>query len=225
MSKAERGFALADGKLSKPSKAQPVFLDRGMSVAEGFETIVAACLRHFRLNEPLVVDFRNIEGLHQARVAMRRLRSALALFRQAVCDQECGQLEDELNWFTAELGDARNLDVYLERSLTQDQRLFLEAQRENAYDLAIAAMESARFRRLMLDLVGWAAAGQWRGKSCTTKPLKPFMDRRIGRASCRESVDLGGRRIIKKKKKEKNIKTLRRRQELSATMIKDTLPT
>src|SRR5438309_12124827 len=36
---------------------------------------------------------------------------------------------------------------------------------------------------------------------------KPMRTREIGRASCRESVDLGGRRIIEKKKKEtKNIK-------------------
>src|SRR6266566_8630784 len=31
-------------------------------------------------------------------------------------------------------------------------------------------------------------------------------DRKIGRASCRKSVDLGGRRIIKKKKKRKKKK-------------------
>src|SRR5260221_12218827 len=35
---------------------------------------------------------------------------------------------------------------------------------------------------------------------------RPVGEREIGRASCRESVDLGGRRIIKKKKK-KNIVT------------------
>jgi len=98
-----------------------------------------------------------------------------------VRDREFEQIEDELSWFMAELGDGRNLDVYLERNLTRDQRLFLEEQREKAYDLAIAAMESARFRRLMLDLVGWAAAGQWRGKSCATQALAPFMNRRIDR--------------------------------------------
>src|SRR6266487_5480992 len=32
---------------------------------------------------------------------------------------------------------------------------------------------------------------------------RPIADQEIGRASCRESVDLGGRRIIKKKKKKK----------------------
>jgi inorganic triphosphatase YgiF len=181
MSKAERGFALADGSLFGPTKAEAVKLARGMNVAEGFETVVFACLRHFRLNEPLVIESRHIEGLHQARVAMRRLRSAFALFRPVVHDQECERIEDELRWFAAELGDARNLDVYLERDLSEDQRRFVEERRERAYDLAIAAMESTRFRRLMLDLSGWAATGDWRAKSRAAKPLERFVDRRIDR--------------------------------------------
>jgi inorganic triphosphatase YgiF len=181
VSKAERGFALADGKLSQPTKAEPVKVHRDTSVAEGFETIVSACLRHFRLNEPLVIESRHVEGLHQARVAMRRLRSAFALFRPIMNDCEFARIQDELRWFTAELGDARNLDVYLERNLTDDQRCFVEERREKAYDNAIAAIDSARFRRLMLDLVGWTAAGEWRETSRAAKPLEPFMNRRIDR--------------------------------------------
>lgn len=181
MSKAERGFALADGRLSEPTKGQPVALHPGLSVAEGFEIIVSACLRHFRLNEPLVIESRNIEALHQIRVAMRRLRSAIALFRPVVGDRECKRIEDELRWFTAELGDARNLDVYLRRDVREDQRCFVEERRQKAYDLAIAALESPRFRRLMLDLVAWSAAGRWRDSCNAGAQLELFVDRRIDR--------------------------------------------
>ena len=181
MSKAERGFALADGRLSEPTKAEPVAVRPGLSVAEGFQAIVSACLRHFRLNEPLVIESRNVEALHQARVAMRRLRSAFALFRPIVSDRECKRIEEELRWFAAELGDARNLDVYLQRDLTEDQRHFVEERREMAYDFAIAALESPRFRRVMLDLVAWSAAGSWRGSHSAGARLEPFVDRRIDR--------------------------------------------
>lgn len=181
MSKAERGFALADGRLSEPTKAEPVAVHPGLSVAEGFAMIVSACLRHFRRNEPLVIESRNIEALHQIRVAMRRLRSAFALFRPVVCDRECKRIEDELRWFAAELGDARNLDVYLRRDLNEDQRCFVEERRQKAYDLAIAALESPRFRRVMLDLVTWSAAGWWRDSRDAAAPLEPFVDRRIDR--------------------------------------------
>jgi CHAD domain-containing protein len=149
-----------------------------MCVADGFETIVSACLRHFRLNEPPVIESRLVEGLHQARVAMRRLRSAISLFRPVIADPEFERIQDELRWFTAELGDARNLDVYLERDLSQDQRLFVEERREKAYDNAITAIDSDRLRRLMLDIAGWAATGQWRASSRAAKPLRPFIDRR-----------------------------------------------
>jgi CHAD domain-containing protein len=176
----------------RPVKADPILLREAMSVAEGFETIATACLRHFRLNEPLVVESKDVEGLHQARVSMRRLRSALALFRPTLRDQKRDRIEEELDWFSAQLGDARNLDVYLERCLSPDQRLLVEEQREKAYDLAIAATKSARFRRLMHDLAGWSAAGQWRESARAEKALAPFMNRRIDKlwSKVRKSDDV-----------------------------------
>jgi inorganic triphosphatase YgiF len=181
LSKAERGFALADGTLGKVTKAEQVPVRREMCVAEGFATIVMACLRHFRLNEPLVIELRTAEALHQARVAMRRLRSALSLFRSAVNDADFGRIRDELRWFTGELGDARNLDVYLKRDLPEVERETLEAKREHAYGHVAEAMNSQRFRTLMLDLVAWTALGKWRDHATAGKPLEPYVNRRIDR--------------------------------------------
>jgi triphosphatase len=192
MSKAERGFALADGKLGKVIKAEPVPVDADMTVAEGFATIVSACVRHFRLNEPLVIEDRRMEALHQSRVAMRRLRSALSLFRTAVADDRFEHIRDELRWFTNQLGDARNLDVYLQRDLPHDKRRPLERKREQAYDSVIAAMESQRFRQLMLDLIAWAALGDWRLHATAERELEPYMTKRIDRlwAKVDDSEDL-----------------------------------
>jgi inorganic triphosphatase YgiF len=181
LSKAERGFALADGRLGRVTKAEAVPVQPGMTVTEGFEAIVAACLRHFRLNEPLVIDRRTPDALHQSRVAMRRLRSALTLFRSAIVDDEYMHLREELRWFTGELGDARNLDVYLRREEGGDERDFLQDKRERAYDAVIEAMDSARFRTLMLDLVAWSALGEWRGHANAQMPLEPYVSRRIDR--------------------------------------------
>ncbi len=181
MSKAERGFALADGKLGKVAKAEGVPVRAEMNVGQGFATIVSVCLRHFRLNEPLVIEQRKSEALHQARVAMRRLRSALSLFRPAIADEEFERMRDELRWFTGELGDARNLDVYLQRDVAQEKRRRLEQKREEAYDQVIAAMESRRFRRLMLDLIAWAALGTWRGQALAQRHLEPYLNHRIDR--------------------------------------------
>ena len=180
MSKAERGFALADGAAGKASKAEPACLNADMNVAEGFHTIVMACIRHFRRNEPLVVEGRRAEALHQTRVAMRRLRSALSLFRTAIKGPEFERLREELRWFNSELGDARNLDVHLLRQQFDDEeQARLQERRETAYKWAIAAMESARFRGLMLDLVAWSALGKWRIGTRAQQPIQVYVNRRI----------------------------------------------
>jgi CHAD domain-containing protein len=152
-----------------------------MSVAQGFQAIVAACIRHFRLNEPLVIEQRDVEALHQARVAMRRLRSALSLFRPMVEGEDFERLRDELRWFTTELSEARNLDIILQFDFPQAERERLVSERERAYDAVIAAMESPRFRRLMLDLSSRVAGGDWRRGKKTSEPLARFAERRIDR--------------------------------------------
>jgi len=181
MSKAERGFALAHGRLGKVFKAEPVAVRPGMTVAEVFATIVSACVRHFRLNEPLVISKRSPEALHQSRVALRRLRAAFWLFRTATSDCEFVLLRDELRWFTRKLGDARNLDVFLQGEHTQSERRRLEHQREEAYDRVVEAMDSRRCRLLMLNLIGWSSLGEWRDQAIADRPIEPYVRRRIDR--------------------------------------------
>jgi inorganic triphosphatase YgiF len=168
LTKAERGYRLADGSAGKVLKAEPIELRPEMSAAEGFAAIAYACLRHFRLNEDLVVAKRDPGALHQARVAMRRLRSAFTLFRPAIADEAYQQLREEVRWFTDQLGDARNLDVLLKRFGSQKgneaERLKdrLGKEREAAYAQVLNALASERLRMLMIDLVGWIETGSWR---------------------------------------------------------------
>jgi inorganic triphosphatase YgiF len=181
LTKAERGFLVASDSLHRVHKAGSVHVRPDMSVAEAFETIVHACLKHYRLNEPLVIRECKAGALHQARVAMRRLRSAFTLFRPAVEDVEFQHLRDELRWFTAQLGDARNLDVYLERELEEEERADLIRKRERAYNQVVDAMNSHKFRRLMIDLVGWTAIGAWRSAKPARRPVETFANRRLDR--------------------------------------------
>lgn len=179
LTKAERGFLLSKGALDKISKAGPVSVKDSMTVAEAFELIVHDCLKHYRLNEPLVVRDRKAAALHQTRVAMRRLRSAFSLFRPAIEDVEFQHLRHEVRWFTGQLGDARNLDVYLERHLDEDERARLMRQREKAYEDVADAINSHKFRRLLVDLVGWTAIGSWRSGKLASRPVKSFASGRL----------------------------------------------
>ena len=181
LTKADRGFRLANNEHAKVQKAGSVRIDPDMTVGQAFDTIVHACLKHYRLNEPLVTHKSNASALHQARVAMRRLRSALSLFRPAVEDVEFQHLRHELRWFTAQLGDARNLDVYLQRDHPNDEREELILKRERAYGRVTDAMNSLKFRRLLIDLVGWSAIGAWRSGKLAQRPIHSFANRRLDR--------------------------------------------
>lgn len=200
LTKAERGYALANGASGKIAKAERIALHGRMTAAEGFAAIANACLRHFRLNEPLVAERQDPAALHQARVAMRRLRSAFTLFRPVIQDAEYARLREEVRWFTDQLGEARNLDVLLRRLPSKRGRAAsalrnrLEGARELAYTRVIETLDSRRLRRLMLDLVAWIETGRWRRDNKeAAEPLPDFAGRQLDKRW--RKVKRGGREI------------------------------
>ncbi|WP_287885960.1 CYTH and CHAD domain-containing protein [Paracoccus sp. (in: a-proteobacteria)] len=156
---AEHGFRLL-GPVLHMHKAAPVALRRDMVAADGFRLIGSACLRQFRLNEPLIGP-GNPEAVHQARVALRRLRSAFAICKPMLQDEKAGQLNRETRWLAGMLGEARDLDVLRMRCRSEALRARLEPARMAAYAQAQAALESRRARLLMLDLGEYLAIGPW----------------------------------------------------------------
>src|SRR5262249_19848235 len=77
LSKAQRGHRLVDGETEKAIKSAGVALGRRMSTAEGFRAVALACLRQIAANQSLVAQ-EDAEGVHQMRVGLRRLRTALS---------------------------------------------------------------------------------------------------------------------------------------------------
>ena len=197
-SKSERGYRLT-GPVSSTVKAEPVGLTDELSAAEAFRVIVRSCLRHYRLNEALLLIGRDADALHQARVALRRLRSAFSIFKPVVAGKRQLALRDELRWLAAELGRARNLDVLLGRSATGALHDRVAAAREAAYDRVHEVLGSARVRTLMLDLVEWTAIGDWLEvpdtEAARNQPARAFACTSLDRL--RRRVKKGGREIIR----------------------------
>lgn len=182
MSKSERGFALAEGTRAAPVKAARTMVHEEMSVAEGFSIIVTGCLKHLRMNEPLLIKEKDLEALHQLRVSVRRLRSALWLFRPAVWDQEFAGFDVQLRRFTRELGAARNIDVILAAIPSNDPaRGQLEDDRKRLYSKIIRKLDSRAFRLFVFDLLAWSQVGQWRDRKKSRAPLLPFSVKRLDR--------------------------------------------
>jgi CHAD domain-containing protein len=128
---------------------------------------------------------------------MRRLRSALSLFAPMVRnDSDFARLRQELRWFTGQLGEARNLDVFLKR-LEPDaaERPRLQAARDAHYGEIIKVLDSKRFRTLILDLLQWLLTGDWRTKRRAGKPLLAFTSKRIDRLW--QDIELRGRDLAR----------------------------
>jgi inorganic triphosphatase YgiF len=188
ISKSERGFRLLAGLSRRVQKAEKIRLRDTMSNGEAFAAIVQSCLRHFRLNEPLIARDMNALALHQARVAMRRLRSALTLFRPAVSDGELSSLRNQLRWFTDKLGEARNLDVLLAAKPIDGAdpepaiRKRLRRSRKEAYLKVQAALAEPRLAELILALVAWSESGGWREGETAREPVRRFAGEQLERS-------------------------------------------
>ena len=94
LSKDERGFRLR-GPVPSAAKAEPILLTSDTCALDAFLTIAGSCLRQFRLNEVLF-DRREGEVLHQARVSLRRLRSAFFSGGSKRSDSRRSALRDAL---------------------------------------------------------------------------------------------------------------------------------
>ena len=174
-SKAERGVRLARGEVATPVKSVSVDLRDDMRVEEGFAVIVQACLAQFQANLPGVLASDDIEYVHQARVALRRLRAALRLYRQecAVPDALMGGL----CVLAAALGPARDWDVLCSETLPaiaphyadEDAWYFgldkLEARRAEVRVAMRAAIRQEHPGAWLLAFQRWLLQQAWRDVS------------------------------------------------------------
>lgn len=102
-------------------------------------------------SDPVVRIGHDIEGVHQARVATRRLRSHLRTFHSLLDPTWSEPLRAELGWLGAELGAVRDADVLLDRLRNRIRRLD-EADQVAAQPLLDRlAHQQAEARAVLLD--------------------------------------------------------------------------
>ncbi len=220
LTKAERGYRLT-GPLATMARAEPVMLAADMTARQAFRSTVQSCVRQFRLNEALLLVDRNPGALHQARVAVRRLRSAFSIFRPLIRDAGT-DLRAGFRWLASELGEARNLDVLLERAKPGALQDRIAAAREAAYDRGGEVLALPRVRRLMLDLAEWTASGDWQSTADGHQPAREFAVRALDRFRRRvkkDGRDLAGADDEARHELRKDAKKLRYAAEFFASLF------
>jgi inorganic triphosphatase YgiF len=171
---AERGYSILAPSTATWCKAPAVRLDPALTAGEAFRRIATTCVGHVRQNEACAALGEDPEGVHQMRVATRRLRSAISVFRGSLPGAWSGRLAREVRWVTGEMASAREWDVFLAETLAplrdampDDPSLATLAARGSeararAYESVRAAVAEPRYTRLLLDLSralaeGWEA--------------------------------------------------------------------
>ena len=113
------------------------------------------------------------EPVHQMRVALRRLRSAFAMFRPVIACPATAEVAAGLRTLTAALGPARDWDVFLAETGAQVATAFPDSapvaallhaaalQRDTAYTELATVLAGAAFRRLMVQLALLAHGTFW----------------------------------------------------------------
>ena len=212
-SKSEQGYDLAADTPVRPVQGSKIKLQSGTTIADAFHIIGGSVLRHLATNEA-AVRTSNPEGVHQMRIGLRRLRAAISVFSELLDDRQTERIKVELKWLTGELGSARDLDVYIKTKIKplrgaapakRGLREFageLAGRRTVAFQNAKDAVDSPRYRSLMLNTLQWIEAGDW------AKRARARGDRRVKRFA----ADILTRRTKKAMKKGDNLQELDARQ-------------
>ena len=152
-SKAARGMALLDGAVSASTRAAKPRLHPDEPLDSAVRQIVDGVATHILENMPVAVAGRDPEGVHQVRVALRRLRSAIGLFRDDL-DPRAAVLERSARQALGRLGAVRDLDVMIMDTIPRvSPHHGAEEQLSNLSDTARERLVDARkdIRRLSAD--------------------------------------------------------------------------
>lgn len=143
-------------------------LGPGSSCAEAFDIVVAACMEDLDLHLAQFMHDPAPDGPHKARVALRRLTTALDAFRSVLKRKRTAKIRRDAKAIFRLLGEVRDADVYLARQegrpdkaetlecLSRDvealrHRVRGVLRKDNAADFARNVMEQVEGGKLFRD--------------------------------------------------------------------------
>ena len=132
----------------RPAKAQRALIPAESTADDAFRLTLTQCKWHVVANIPAVVEAHQVEGLHQLRVGLRRMRVAFTAFGGEFRTPSMEALRLKAKQICDELAPARDLDVFLEN-------LFEPAASANGAKEAFAVL---RNRAIAARCAAWDSA-------------------------------------------------------------------
>jgi CHAD domain-containing protein len=140
-----------------------------MSREAAYARILRSCVDHWTGNELAAVEARLPEGVHQMRVALRRLRAAISVFKGLMPVAREIWVKEQVRWLARVLGQAREWDVFLADTLAPVEaqlarepsfdglRDHAAKKRGDGYRALAASVSSDRYTDLLIELYSWIA--------------------------------------------------------------------
>jgi CHAD domain-containing protein len=170
---ASEATALARGTPPKPRRSGSARVPAQATVTDAVALVIGHLTDVMLAAVPAVCAGDSPQPVHAMRVALRRLRSALSVFRRAADCPAFAAVKPQLHALAGVLGTARDWDVFLmgtgqdvAEALAGDRRIetMLTAahrQRDAAYAALRQLFASPEFRQLAVALVQLAALRPW----------------------------------------------------------------
>ena len=174
-SKADRGYGLAFDLPPQDTRAGPSGVGADHTVDDAIAVVLRETRLHLLANQPVAEDGRNLEGVHQMRVALRRMRTGFSIFRHALPLLSLAAFNDEAKRMGQKLGVARNWDVFASETLAEPAeacgsvdfarlRAAAEPHRAASYAALRAALRDPGYNRFQLALGHWIERRGWRNE-------------------------------------------------------------
>ncbi|ANW02142.1 CHAD domain-containing protein [Bradyrhizobium icense] len=140
----------------------------GLDCATAFQTIALDCIASIKAHHSSACA-GDAEAVHQIRVAITRLRAAVAFFAPIVVDAEWLRLKKEIAWLNGPLGAARDSDVVMEYARRKRYRAWadrmvgeqLDQHQTRDHRHLVRSLRSARTQRLVAAIARWIRQGAW----------------------------------------------------------------
>ncbi|WP_428542165.1 CHAD domain-containing protein [Rhodopila sp.] len=184
-SKATRGYRLLTGEPPAARKAEAIELAAGVTGAAALRRMLHATMGHLLANQPAALA-GDAWGVHQMRIAIRRLRAALTLFQPLLDPAAVSRFQAELGRIGQRFGEARDWNVFSLRTLPWMSRVDAQeggaagellrqpamTRREAAHRGFAQAVQAADFTGLLLDLAAWAEQPDLLGEAASRQPIE-----------------------------------------------------
>ncbi|MGE7469868.1 CHAD domain-containing protein [Bosea sp. NPDC003192] len=173
-SKSARGYGLAFSRLPRAVKAKPVEIGADDNADAAIAAILGNTYKQLLGNLAPVATRSGPEAVHQMRVSLRRLRSALTVLKSEIASPALVPIGQEAKRLGHALGPARNWDVFITQTVPdiEDEgledaglkvlRKAAEPHRESSYAAVQERLADPQTSRFLLSFGALIERRGWR---------------------------------------------------------------